>query len=147
VRLVEKPLPQLGREVLAQAGRLRFPVAGNCMSPVLQPGDVAVVAPFGTTLPRVGEVLLFVDRRRQFTVHRLVAVSRRGEEFLLAMKGDHTSVWDPVVSDTVVVGRVTGVERAGQCVPVSPVAPGIRDRLRGWTLILRYLRARHYDVH
>lgn len=136
-------LPQLSRDLLARVGSLRFPVAGNSMSPVLEPGDIAVVEPMAEGSPRAGEVLLVFINDRQPTAHRLIARYRRDGRLLLALKGDRAGAWDPVLSEAAVVGRVTSVEREQRVLPVACRPPSFMDRLRGWRHVRRALREDH----
>ena len=136
-----KELSELGREVLERGGRLRFAVAGDSMSPALASGETAVVEPLRGELPRVGDVLLFAVDGGPPIVHRMVAGRRHGALLLLATKGDNARLWDPVVPETAVLGRVTAVERHCQTLPLPRRIPALPDRVRGWRTLLRHARA------
>jgi len=81
-------------------------VVTGSMTPVIQPGDVALVWPLDEYLP--GQVILFPNPAHveQRTIHRIVEVRADG---MLVTKGDANEVADstPVDPDTVIgVGRI-----------------------------------------
>lgn len=136
------PLAQLGRAVLDHAGALRFPAVGGSMSPLIQAGDVLVVAPLHDHPPRPGEILLVLIDGVHPTAHRLIAQRAHRGRKLLCLKGDSTGRWDRVVADDEVLGRVTALERAGQVHPTPVSPPRLIDRIRGCWHLYRAV-ARH----
>jgi hypothetical protein len=126
------PVPLGGRELREVAAlwirtrrvlHVRF--GGRSMLPTIAP-LAEVVLDCGAT-PSLGDVVAFVDGD-QLTVHRWIAVSRRGA-YITA--GDASSIPDPPLLDpSLVVGVVRSVDRQGVLVDLAQVpAPAPRRRL------------------
>ena len=96
----------------------RFRGVGRSMWPLLRPGDVALVAAIadGDGDPvREGEVVL-VRVGEGLLAHRVIG---RHEDGRLRLRGDFTLAEDPPVQVSAVLGRLTGVERAGRYVALD----------------------------
>ncbi len=78
------------------------------MYPFIRDGDVITVSPLGKALPRVGDVVAFVQREiEKLVIHRVI----RTEPNSYFMKGDDTEGGDSPVPAGKVLGLVTRVER------------------------------------
>jgi signal peptidase I len=85
-----------------------FRAGGFSMSPFIKDGDLITVSPFGNIQPGRGDIVAFLDAANNgLTVHRII--QKQGIDFI--MKGDNTRVADMPVSDSNLLGRVTGIRR------------------------------------
>jgi signal peptidase I len=85
-----------------------FRAGGFSMSPFIKDGDLITISPFGNLLPGRGDIVVFLDAAKNgLTVHRII--KRQGPDFV--MKGDNTRVADMPVSESQLLGRVTGIRR------------------------------------
>jgi hypothetical protein len=85
-----------------------FRAGGFSMSPFIKDGDQITVSPFGNRPPGRGDIVAFLDTSQKgLTVHRII--KRQGIDFI--MKGDNTRAADMPVSDSKLLGRVTGIRR------------------------------------
>jgi hypothetical protein len=129
---------ELLRGCLEAFADARVTVTGSCMSPVLQPGDTAVIAAARTRRPRLGEIVL-VRLPDGVRLHRLVPGPRRGGSFRRT-KADRSPCWDPPCGAGDLLGSVVGVERDGHRRPVpSRLVPALRSLALP---VLRLLRER-----
>jgi hypothetical protein len=87
---------------------------GRSMLPALRPGDDAQFAPFEGA-PRRGDVLLYRAGDR-LVAHRLHAFEANG---LLRLRGDLLASDDPLVPADAILGRLVGVTRGRQMIPVD----------------------------
>lgn len=103
-------------EVLRSCGRLRLKVTGWSMLPAIWPGDIVEFERAKPSRLGKGEIILFSRDRRLF-VHRIL----KSDGSTIVTRGDAMPQPDPVVSDKQLLGRVTSIERDGQC-----IQPGTR---------------------
>ncbi|MEV2242532.1 signal peptidase I [Micromonospora sp. NPDC049891] len=96
------------------AGRpARIPVTGSSMWPAITPGSVVTVEPAAWSRIRPGDVIAY-RHQDAVIVHRVIEI--RGDHLITA--GDNKPLFDPPVTATALLGRVTGVPD-----PVPPPAP------------------------
>ncbi len=95
---------------LHEHGRVHMLVRGSSMQPWVRPGDIALIRRTGIEEVRCGDVVLFQREDRLF-VHRLVEKrgTLRAAEFLA--KGDAHPGPDGVITDQLILGRVTCIYR------------------------------------
>lgn len=102
----------LMRAVLDKGVPFRFCARGWSMQPFIRNGDVITVAPLGTSLPGIGEVVAFFrpDDSR-LIVHRVIARNSSSCTIL----GDNTQRHEAEqVPTSNVLGRVVRIEHRGQ---------------------------------
>jgi hypothetical protein len=96
-------------EAWAEAGhRIRWPVEGSSMWPVLRPGDTIVIAHGDCDLRR-GDLVAYC-REGRVVIHRLLR--RQGAGRLLTA-GDAQPETDPPVPADAVLGRVVAIQASG----------------------------------
>lgn len=97
-------------EQLQEHSRVHLLVRGSSMQPWVRPGDIALIRRAGIEEVRCGDVVLFQREDRLF-VHRLVEKrgTLRESEFLA--KGDAHPGSDGVITDQLILGRVTCIYR------------------------------------
>lgn len=120
-------LPLL-REGLDREGRFRWRLFGTSMWPTLPPGCEVEIAPLPPGGPRVGDVVVFLDRNT-LIAHRLVR--RQGD--LWVAQGDGRLGPDPLLRADQLVGRVTAAWQDGR-----PVWPRRGEKLRATAWVARY---------
>lgn len=97
-------------EAWCDAGRCsQVPIQGISMSPLLQPGDTALVV-HGRQRLRLGEVLAYRLGER-VVVHRLLRRQKTGR---LLMGGDNHALPDEPIAPQAVLGRVVAVKTPGR---------------------------------
>ncbi|MGA7928651.1 MAG: hypothetical protein WCA20_21980 [Candidatus Sulfotelmatobacter sp.] len=107
----------LAGEVLRSFGSLRFAATGWSMLPAIWPGDTLVVERVSGDQVQVGEVVL-VGRDGRLCAHRVVS---RAESFgspQWTTQGDAMPAPDRPVIETELLGRVSHLLRAGNCIAV-----------------------------
>jgi hypothetical protein len=90
--------------------RIRYPIAGNSMLPIVRDGDTALVE-HGIRGARVGTIILFRSGK-SLTAHRVLRCVRRSGNAIYYVKGDNAWQTDRV-SQSAVIGHVLGIERDG----------------------------------
>jgi hypothetical protein len=103
------------RDSLQTFAHVRLRVSGDCMTPVLMPGDVVLIAGVAARPPRLRDVVL-VWAPAGPLLHRLVwgPPLARGA---WRTKADRAAVWDARVAPRDVLGTIIAVERAGSEAP------------------------------
>ncbi len=120
VSIVQQPeLPLSGpalRELMCasldKGAAFRFCARGWSMAPFIKDGDVITVAPLGGVAPRSGDVVAFLRPDSEtLVVHRVVG--RKGKAAII--RGDAVAgVPDGLIPAESILGRVSGIERAGR---------------------------------
>lgn len=95
---------------LQDNGRVHLLVRGSSMQPWVRPGDIALIRRAGIEEVRCGDVVLFQRDDRLF-VHRLVEKRGTLREAEFLAKGDAHPGPDGVITDQLILGRVTCIYR------------------------------------
>lgn len=98
--------PKNYREVLASLGVVLAPTKGGSMRPLIVQGKgyVGIVA---VDEPRIGDILLFEQRRAAesvYILHRLVHIDQTGDTPVYVTRGDNCLVCERVLRDDI-IGR------------------------------------------
>lgn len=104
-------LLSLLREGLDREGRFRWRLIGTSMWPTLPPGCEVEIVPLPPDGPRIGDVVVFLDRNT-LIAHRLVR--RCGD--LWITQGDGRLGPDPSLRSEQLVGRVAAAWQDGRAV-------------------------------
>jgi signal peptidase I len=132
-------LIELMRAVHAKGLPFRFSAGGYSMTPFIKNGDVITVSPLAPQAPRVGDVVAFVHpETRLLCLHRVL--SAHGDGFFI--QGDNLDEKpDGMIPREAILGRVTGLERAGRRVRLGlgpeRLLVAFLSRCGGLTLIRR----------
>ncbi len=115
------PELELAVEALRRTGRMRLPVTGASMAPVLVPGDEIEVVSCRARDLHLGDIVLFAARDTRgelagLVVHRLLLDREEG----LIARGDGASTVDPIWSRDSVLGVVETRVRGGLELKLSP---------------------------
>jgi hypothetical protein len=108
-------------ETLASGVSVRFRADGDSMHPAIRSGDVITVAPVTVDHIALGDVLL-CRHGAHVLVHRLVAVTGRGDDLRLLLRGDGTASCDTPVAAPDLLGRLEPVERPGRAIALGRAA-------------------------
>ena len=119
-----------------QAGRrIRWPVEGSSMWPMLRTGDTVIVA-HGIQPFRPGDILLYRAGER-LVLHRLL---RRQAGDLLVLAGDTLPYSDPAIPLAAVLGRAVAVEAGGLAYSLDSRAARLAGRILAASQPLRSRR-------
>jgi len=135
-----KALIELMQAVHAKGLPFRFSAGGYSMTPFIRDGDVITVSPLALHAPRRGDVVAFIHpKTNRLCLHRVLSV--HGGSFFI--QGDNMPERpDGVIPREAILGRVTGLERAGRRVRLG-LGPerlllAILSRCGGMALTRRY---------
>jgi hypothetical protein len=106
-----KALIELMQAVHAKGLPFRFNAGGHSMAPFIRDGDLITVSPLASRAPDLGDVVAFIHpETKLLCMHRVLSIN--GDSFLI--QGDNMpGNPDGMIPREAIVGRVTGVERAG----------------------------------
>lgn len=106
-------------------------VEGDCMAPLIRPGDAVVIA-HGRRNVRPGDVVV-CRTREGFRVQRVVQLEGRGRDRSAIVKGDQTHTCLPPVPLADVLGTVVEVRGPGRRVRLDGPRARVLNRLMaGW---------------
>jgi signal peptidase I len=107
----------LAGEVLRSSGSLHFSASGWSMLPTIWPGDTVLVEHVSPSQIQVGDVAL-IARHGRLCGHRVI-VRASSERSHWITQGDAVPHADSPASESELLGRVTHVIRAGECVALT----------------------------
>jgi signal peptidase I len=108
---------EMASEVLRSSGKLRLRVTGWSMLPAVWPGDTLTVERAETETVSEGDIVLCA-RDGRFSAHRLVL--KREADSAIFTRGDAMPKLDPPVATDDLLGKVTMIERNGNCIKPRP---------------------------
>jgi hypothetical protein len=120
-RLSGEALLVLAQAALQRGVGFRFSARGSSMTPFMRDEDVITLTPLGSRPPRLGEVVGFAHPGSgKLIVHRVVGLVSRPracDRGAVLIGGDWVETGsDGLIPLENVLGRVTGVERAGKSI-------------------------------
>ncbi|MCS6845156.1 MAG: S26 family signal peptidase [Caldilineales bacterium] len=121
-------LLSLLREGLDREGRFRWRLFGASMWPTLPPGCEVEIVPLPAEGPKVGDVVVFLDRNT-LIAHRLV----RRDGALWIAQGDGRLGPDPPLREDQLVGRLAAAWQDGR-----PVWPRRAENIRATAWVARH---------
>jgi signal peptidase I len=121
----------LASEALRLSGRLSIRVFGTSMLPTVWPGDVLIFEPCRADDLRPCEIILY-QRDERLIVHRLVGISRNGDQLALLTRGDGQRHSDLPVLEEAVLGRAILIQREGRAPCPLPARQSLLQRLFSW---------------
>lgn len=126
LRVTNRVQLELMRGVLERGVPFRFEALGFSMMPFIQHGDILTVAPLAQRVPRVGDVVAFVQANMTWlAVHRVSAI----QADTIIARGDNCPEADATIPRANVLGIVTRVERDGRIVGLGL---GAERRVIAW---------------
>ncbi len=114
---------ELAAEILRSYGRVRFRATGSSMLPTVWSGDTLVVACVTADQIQIGDIAL-VGRDGRLCAHRVVCLPEGPRNRYWITQGDAMPTPDRPVVESELLGRVTKINRAGECITVSPKLKG-----------------------
>lgn len=116
-------------------------VEGNSMCPTIRHGDTVVVEFMPVTL-EVGDVVVFVDRRKgKLVTHRLVSLP--GDMDMLITKGDNNRYPDAPLFRKDVIGKIVATDK--NTAPMLSVVLYMYEQAKvPWRSLLVSLRRNHF---
>jgi signal peptidase I len=93
-------------ELLRAGYAVRFRAHGSSMRPAIRDGETITVESVETATVKPGDILFYRQRRRA-VAHRVVSVTRQGDEVVeFIVQGDAKAACDAPVKPSQVLGRV-----------------------------------------
>ena len=90
---------------------IRFKAKGYSMTPTIRHNDTITISPLPDRDLKQGDLLLFRrDQNSLIAVHRIIKV--KGKSYL--MRGDNSGETDGWITDKMIFGMLTGIEREGK---------------------------------
>ena len=120
-------------ETILKAGRsIRFRAPGISMQPLIQDGDQLMVAPVETERIRRGDILFFISEGGRALVHRVIKRQKSDGFLCFVMQGDHVSHPDGCVTPSMILGRVTLIERNGEIIRTDGILMKTLGKVACW---------------
>lgn len=124
--------------ILGQLGkgkRITMRVLGKSMYPLIREGDPIQVEQCKPRDLSMGDIITF--RNDDLTVtHRVLWITRKGNDIKLITKGDNEIISDPPVSSVHIVGKVVGIGRANRTLNLETPSWRFMNRLLGFLFML-----------
>jgi signal peptidase I len=122
-------------EQLGKGKTFTFTVTGNSMHPLIREGDPIQIEQCKPRDLSMGDIITF--RNDDLTVtHRVLWITRKGNDIKLITKGDNEIIWDPPVSAVHIVGKVVGIGRANRTLNLETPSWRFMNRLLGFLFML-----------
>jgi len=103
------------KDVQNRGGSLRLTAKGDSMKPTIRNGDTISIAPVPVHGVGKGDIVLFRKwEKTQITVHRIININ--GRNYLV--RGDNAEEDDGWISDEMIKGVVTGLDRKGKILSI-----------------------------
>jgi len=123
-------LGQLGKEK-----RITLRVLGKSMYPLIREGDPIQIEQCTPRDLSMGDIITFRNDDLTLT-HRVLLITRKGNDIKLITKGDNEIILDPPVSAVNIVGKVVGIGRANRTLNLKTPSWCFMNRLLGFLFIL-----------
>ena len=100
-------------EQLAKGKTFTFTLTGNSMHPLIRKGDRVHIQGCDPRDLSAGDIITY--RNDDLTVtHRVLGITRKGNDIKLITKGDNEIISDPPVSAVSVLGKVASIQRGNR---------------------------------
>jgi len=121
---------------LLKAGyALRFTAQGKSMNPLIREGDVVLIEPIGSQLPKPSEIVFFINKQGDLVLHRVLKRWKKDDKVLYLLKGDQVAKTDGIYENAKIVGKLKAIEREESFLSIDKPA----FKALNW---LAYLRSR-----
>ena len=91
---------------------MRFTAQGTSMSPLIREGDVVLIEPICSKLPKPSEIVLFTNQQGSLVLHRVLKRWKKDDKVLYLLKGDQVAT-PMAFMKAENFCRLKAVERAG----------------------------------
>lgn len=119
---------------LLEAGySLRLTAKGTSMNPLIREGDVVLIDPIGSQLPKPSEIVFFINKQGDLVLHRVLKRWKKDDKVLYLLKGDQVANTDGIYVQAKIIGRLKAIERAGSLLPIDKPA----FKVLNWLAFLR----------
>ncbi len=112
---------------------MRFTAQGTSMSPLIGEGDVVLIEPICSKLPKPSEIVLFTNPQGSLVLHRVLKRWNKDDKVLYLLKGDQVATPDGIYESAKIFGRLKAVERAGSILSLDKPA----FKVLNWLAFLR----------
>jgi signal peptidase I len=131
--LESSDLLEVARYELVQNRSIQLRITGSTMRPMLDDGDVVMIAPIDPATINSQDIILITTPSGTALIHRVVAIQNMEGSIYALTRGDGSSYQDTPVPLNKVLGRVTALRRKGKG-KVIPVyhSSGWFSRFRFW---------------
>ena len=129
--LQAEAIRQLFINLLREGHVIRSLAVGASMSPSIKKGELLIVKPIALEEAEIGEIVAFRRDESQsvLTTHRVIQKGKeRGQRYIIT-KGDRNLYRDFPLSPQDVLGKVVGIEKKGQVIPLESPFYRIRGYL------------------
>lgn len=116
--LNRKLVSQYSELVLSEGYRLKMPMNGYSMFPVIRPGDIGLIDHFPFNELKPGNVIVFRNSER-LVAHRVIRIIENSEGNYIKCKGDATFRSDPLITQNEYIGRITEITRGNKKLDLS----------------------------
>jgi len=103
------------------------------MSPLIGEGDVVLIEPICSKLPKPSEIVLFTNPQGSLVLHRVLKRWNKDDKVLYLLKGDQVATPDGIYESAKIFGRLKAVERAGSILSLDKPA----FKVLNWLAFLR----------
>lgn len=125
---------QLSAGVLASGKTLRFTAHGQSMRPLVQDGDILRVEKVGEFSLNVGDVVLCLTMEDRLLAHRIVDINKTDDQIMFLIRGDQAPRVDGWLPAEKILGRVCGLERAGNQINHDEFGMKVLNHVAAWRL-------------
>lgn len=112
---------------------MRFTAQGTSMSPLIGEGDVVLIEPICSKLPKPSETVLFTNPQGSLVLHRVLKRWNKDDKVYYLLKGDQVATPDGIYESAKIFGRLKAVERAGSILSLDKPA----FKVLNWLAFLR----------
>lgn len=117
-------------EQLAKGKTFTFTLTGNSMHPLIRKGDRVHIQGCDPPDLSAGDIITYRNDDLYVT-HRVVWITKKGNDIKLITKGDNEIISDPPVSPVRILGKVVGIGGANRTLNLESTSWRFMNRLLG----------------
>lgn len=104
------------KKVLAQKGNFSFYPHGTSMLPLIREDRDQVILSALPEKPEKYQIILYKRKNGAFVLHRIVGISKKGDQEVYTMRGDHQYQNEYGITKEQMIGVVSWIVKAGKTV-------------------------------
>lgn len=104
--------------LLKEGKAIRIKVKGRSMLPILRDGDTLTIAPIDWARIKVGDIVLYANRKNEWITHRVV---RKAVNSLMTGADSKSFLDSPIIKKENVLGRVVKVDTGSKIIDLRAV--------------------------